>query len=90
MNLKHDCKDGLSSDSQTVYLAFNENVTIAGSSYGSLLSGNGTNMLAVGYQYPLNPNDNVEFTDIEITCDDLDSLELQGAEVTVEETDTRH
>lgn len=90
INLKHDCKDGLVSDSQTVYLLFNENVNIAGSSYGSLLSGNGTSMLAVAYHFHLNPTDNMEVIDLEITCDDLDSLELQGAEVTVHETDTSH
>lgn len=89
MSLKHDCKDGLFSESQIVYLAFNENVT-ASSSYGSLLSGNGTNTLAVAYHYPLNPQGNMGVTDLEITCDDLDSLELQGAEVTVHETDTSH
>ena len=82
MNFKHDCKDGLVSDSQTVYLLFNENVT-ASSSNGSLLSGNGTNTLAVAYHFHLNPTDNMEVIDLEITCDDLDSLELQGAEVTV-------
>lgn len=82
MNLKHDCKDGFVSDSQTIYLAFNENVTVSSNS-GTVLSGNGTNTLAVGYHYHLNPTDNMEVTDLEITCDDLDSLELQGAEVTV-------
>lgn len=90
LHFKHDCKDGLTSDSQTVYLVFNENVNIAGSSYGTVLSGNGTSMLAVAYIYPLNPQGSIEVTDLEITCDDLDSLELQGAEVTVHETDTSH
>lgn len=89
MSLKHDCKDGLVSDVQTVYLAFNENVTVSSNS-GTVLSGNGTNTLAVGYQYHLNPQDNAGGTDLEITCDDLDSLELQGAEVTVHGTDTSH
>lgn len=89
MNLKHDCKDGLPSDSQAVTLKFNENVT-ASSSNGVVLSGNGTNTLVVQYNYYLNPTGNMEFTDLEITCDDLDSLEIQSAIVELEETDTRH
>lgn len=80
MYFEHHCNDGLPSDSQTVYLVFNENVTTSSS---DVVSGNGTNTLVVQYNYHLNPMDSMGIADLEITCDDLDSLELQGAEVIV-------
>lgn len=83
MNLAHHCNDGLHATSQTITLKFNENVTTSSS---DVVSGNGTNTLVLQYNYHLNAEDNMGIPDLEITCDDLDSLEIQSAIVELEET----
>lgn len=66
-------------DEQILTISFNQNVTYQ-SSQGSLISGNGTNVLKIKYNYHQNQNDNIGLGDLVVTSDA--GLAVTGVSIT--------
>jgi len=76
VNAVHSASDNHHSGVQELTLNFNQPVTYVGSN-GSLISGDGTSAIKIGYQYHNNGNDNIGLGDVIVKADP--GLAITGA-----------
>ena len=75
----HSAADGHHSGAQTLIITFNQPVTYK-SSNGTLVSGDGTNVISIDYKYHNNGNDNIGLGDVYVESED--GLAIMGAVLT--------